>query len=179
MLRYTARLGQLAVDAWRKGPLDLDAADVRSFRAWTPYCDQNLHLNNAHYLTFMDYGRIAWLTRIGLMKVVVKERIPLLLGGSAVTYRREIPHLAPFELTTRSAGFDEDWLYCEQTFRLEDGRVAARGLVRAAVRYRGERKPPAFLLERAGIEAPRPPLSEEVRAWIAMTAHTIEEIRQG
>ena len=96
-----------------------------------------------------------------------------------MTYRREIPHLASFELTTESGGFDGDWLYCQQTFRLEDGRVAARGLVRAAVRHRGERRPPSFLLERAGIDVRPTPLSDEVQAWIAMTAYTMDEIRRG
>ncbi len=179
MIRYTTVLSRLAVDELRLGRLTFDQPHVRTFRAWTPYCDQNLHLNNAHYLTFMDYGRIAWFVRIGLLQQVVRDRIPLLLGGSTVTYRREIPHLAKFTLTTENAGFDDEWFYCQQTFRLMDGRVAARGLVRAAVRHDGERKPPRYLLDRAGIHIASAPLSDEILAWNQMTAHTIERIREG
>jgi acyl-CoA thioesterase FadM len=178
MIRYTATLARLAWEGYRRGPLALDAADERTFVAAARYCDQNLHLNNAHYLTFMDYGRIGWLARNGLMKQVVAARIPLLLGGVTIAYRREIPLGATFTLRTESAGYDTEWLYCAQTFLLEDGRPAARGLVRAAVRFRGERKPPSDLLERLGPLGPPPPLSEEIQRWNAATAPLLDAMKQ-
>ena len=177
MLRYTTTLARLAWEGHRRGPLPLDAADERTFVAAARYCDQNLHLNNAHYLTFMDYGRIGWLTRNGLMKHVVAARIPLLLGGVTIAYRREVPLGATFTLRTESAGWDTDWLYCAQTFVLADGRPAARGLVRAAVRHKGERKSPAFLLERLGVVGDPPPLSDEIVRWNASTSPLLDAMK--
>jgi acyl-CoA thioesterase FadM len=42
-------------------------SDILNLRVWPNDIDFNLHLNNARYLSVMDYGRIHMLARAGLL----------------------------------------------------------------------------------------------------------------
>ncbi len=108
---------------------------VQTYRAWPWYCDQNLHINNAQYLTFMDYGRVSWLVRSGLIGRFLGPDNQALVAGLGMTYRREIRWFSEFQLETQAVAVEGRWLYVVQTFR-QDGKVSARGVVRVAVRGR-------------------------------------------
>ena len=62
-------------------------------RVWPQDIDFNLHLNNARYLSFMDYGRIHLSAATGILTPVLKERWIPLVGSLSITYRRSLGSL--------------------------------------------------------------------------------------
>lgn len=133
---------------------------VQSFRAWPWYCDQNLHINNAQYLTFMDFGRISWLVRSGFLRRFIGEDTAMVVG-LGMTYRREIRWMTKFDLETQAVAVEGRWVYVAQTFR-QNGKVMARGIVRVGVRGK------SGLLDLEDVWSEKPPKPDaDLRAFIA------------
>ena len=65
--------------------------DVLNLRVLPNDVDFNLHLNNARYLSVMDYGRIHLLARAGLLTPILKARWAPVVGAVWITYRRSLP----------------------------------------------------------------------------------------
>ena len=142
---------------------------LQRFRAWPWYCDQNLHINNAQYLTVMDFGRVAWLMRTGMWDALSARSAVAPAAGINITYRREIRWFSRFELETKVAGTDGRWLFLEQTFR-QRGRVGARALVRV-----GFRSPNGLLAVADVLGAEQQP-TPEVAAWIRSVDALVKQI---
>lgn len=159
MLTYSLRVLRIGLAQKRlpkTGPFD---PIVQKFRAWPWYCDQNLHVNNAHYLTFMDYGRVAWLVRCGFIKLVTDGDHTAVVVGVGMTYRRELRWFSAFELETRVVGVEGRWCYVAQTFR-QGGKVAARGVLRIGV------KGPDGLIDFERLWEGAPPIDDDLRSFI-------------
>ena len=107
-------------------------ADVLKLRVWPSDIDFNLHLNNARYLSAMDYARVHLLARGGVLQPIMKERLVPIVGAVWMTYRRSLPLWARYELATRLVCWDNRWFYMEQTFTGEKGLVAV-GWVKGAL----------------------------------------------
>jgi hypothetical protein len=74
----------------RLGVLDEDHVRMR---VWPNDIDLNLHLNNARFLSLMDYGRTHLLARSGLLEHILRSRWQPLVGAVWMTYRRSLPVL--------------------------------------------------------------------------------------
>ena len=160
MIAYSLRILGIGVAHKLREPLGPYEPIVQRFRAWPWYCDQNLHINNAQYLTFMDYGRVAWLVRSGLAQRVFDGAHTALVASLGITYRREIRWFAPFELETRALGYEGRWLYVAQTFR-QRGKLSARAVLRIGI------KGPEGLVDFAQFWGePSPPIDGDLRAFI-------------
>lgn len=160
MLSYTARAFAVGVRASRRPPIGPYDVVHQRHRAWPHVCDQNGHINNAQFLTFMDWGRIEWLVRTGLWSTLGKDRVAL-VAGLGMTYLKEIRMFAAFDLRTQVVGSDARWMYVSQEFRLAaDTPLAARGIVRVCVRGPSGIIAPADLF---GVESPA--LPDDVAAW--------------
>src|ERR1700733_3158837 len=83
--------------------------DVVRLRVWPQDIDFNFHLNNARYLSFMDYGRIHLMAATGILTPAIRYRWAPLVGSVSITYRRSLGFLAPFTLSTRLVCWDEKW----------------------------------------------------------------------
>jgi len=154
-------------------------AVAQRYRAWPRHCDANLHITNAKYLTFMDFGRAAWLASSGILIESVRRRIPFVVGGISITYRRSIDIMQPFSVHTRAAHVDERWITFVQTFTLGDGRTAARAVARGTFSGRAGTLDPRELASRVGCVLPNNDLaSAEVDAWMASSEATLAEIRR-
>lgn len=132
--------------------------DVLRLRVWPSDIDFNLHLNNARYLSAMDYARVHLLARGGVLRPILKERWAPVVGAVWITYRRSLALNARYELTTRLVGWDARWFYMEQVFTGEEG-LAAVGWVKGALRDRTGIVAPQRVLEmvQPGIESPELP----------------------
>jgi acyl-CoA thioesterase FadM len=142
--------------------------DVLKLRVWPNDVDFNLHLNNARYLSVMDYGRIHLLARVGLLTPSLKARWAPVVGAVWMTYRRSLQLLARYQLATRLVCWDDRWFYMEQTFTGGEG-LAAVGWVKGA------------LVDKAGIVLPQkimdlvepgilsPPLPEAIQILNGLT----------
>jgi acyl-CoA thioesterase FadM len=147
--------------------------DVLNLRVWPNDVDFNLHLNNARYLSVMDYGRIRLLARVGLLTPILKARWAPVVGAVWITYRRSLPLWARYQLASRLVCWDERWFYMEQTFTGTDG-LAAVGWVKGA------------LIDKAGTVAPQkimdlvqpgfvsPPLPEAIQILNGLTREKLQ-----
>lgn len=141
-----ARLGA------RIDPLDA----VRTpFRAWPHDLDVNAHVNNGRYATLMDLGRVDLMARAGLMPAIRAARMYPVVTAQHIVYRRSIAPFRAFELRSRVVGWDERFVYMEQTFYRSD-RFVARGVIQALFLGPNGRVPSGDLMAMFGVTADVP-----------------------
>jgi acyl-CoA thioesterase FadM len=159
-LRPLSRLGLLDEDALR-------------MRVWPNDIDLNLHLNNARYLSYMDYGRMHLLARTQLLTHILRARWTPLVGAVWVTYRRSLPLFARFTLASRLVCWDERWFYMEQTFTGDEG-LAAVGWVKGMLRDPAGAVSPQSVLEKIAPGVVSPPMPETIAAWNELTREKLD-----
>lgn len=159
MISYITRVVAKGLVHSRRPRTEISTPLRQRYRAWPWYCDQNLHINNAHYLTFMDYGRVVWFVRSGVLQRARRDGLRPMVAALSITYRRELRWFARFELETECVGVEGRWIYIVQQFH-QRGKIAARALVRMGV------SGPDGLIDAAdwlGADVPELPL--DVREW--------------
>ncbi len=150
--------------------------DTLALRVWPNDIDFNLHMNNARYLSAMDYGRMHLLARAGLLEHILRSRWQPLVGAVWVTYRRSLPAFARFALTSRLVCWDERWFYIEQIFTAPkiDG-PAAIGWVKGALRDTTSTLDPRRIIERVAPGLASPPIPETIAAWNELTREKLQQ----
>jgi acyl-CoA thioesterase FadM len=150
--------------------------DVLRLRVWPQDIDFNLHLNNARYLSFMDYGRVHLSAAIGILTPALKGGWIPLVGSLSITYRRSLTLFAPFTLTTRTLCWDEKWFYMEQVFRLSgrSGRRSSEGLaaiawVKGLFRAEDGNVPPQRIVDMIAPGTASPAVPEALEQWNDLT----------
>ena len=137
---------------------------VVAFRVWPNDLDLNLHLNNGRYLTVMDLGRTDLMIRAGLVGIIRRQGWMPVIAAVTIRYRRSIPAFARYSLRSRLLGWDEKWLYLEQSFEDASGAAAAHAVVKAAFRRRGGAVPTAEIAAAFGWQGAAPDLPAYVLA---------------
>ncbi|HUR81645.1 MAG TPA: acyl-CoA thioesterase [Thermoanaerobaculia bacterium] len=130
------------------GPLD--AATVR-FRCWPQDCDLNLHLNAGRYVSFMDIARVELLSRMRLLRPVLKKGWRPIVGGGNIAYKKSVMPFERFTVQSRVAAWDEKWFYIEHLVFKHDGVLSATGIMRTLLRGPNGNVPPRELLELIGL----------------------------
>ncbi len=164
MLSYTLQLVGHIGKATLKPRIGFDEADVMHMRAWPWVCDYNAHVNNAEYLTLMDWGRTHWTTRTGFGRVWLKQRIGVVVAGSSIVYRRPIHLMEPYTLLTVLDSVDGRWVYIAQTFFNAKGELVVRALVRLAMSKSGRPCDFTEIAKATGYTRPLPALTREAAA---------------
>jgi acyl-CoA thioesterase FadM len=149
------------------------ATDILDLRVLPQDIDFNLHLNNARFLSAMDYGRVRLLARAGILKPALKARYAPVVGAVWITYRRSLPLWARYQLSSRLVCWDERWFYMEQTFTGKDGLVAI-GWVKGALLNKTVTVPPQQIMElvHPGLESP--PMPESIATLNALTREKLQ-----
>lgn len=147
--------------------------DSLQMRVWPHDIDLNLHMNNARYLSVMDYARMHLLARMRLLEHLIRARWTPLVGAVWMTYRRSLPLFAPFTVTSRMLCWDEKWFYMEQTFLGREGLVAV-GWVKAVLRDPGGNLDPQRVLEAIEPGITSPPVPEAIAVWNELTREKLE-----
>jgi len=153
--------------------LGLLEEDRLTMRVWPSGIDFNLHLNNARYLSVMDYGRTHLLARTRLLEHVIRAKWTPLVGAVWMTYRRSLPLFAQYTLVTRLVCWDERWFYIEQTFTGEQG-LAAVGWVKGALRSPAGVVAPQTALEQIAPGIVSPPMPDTIAAWNELTREKLQ-----
>jgi acyl-CoA thioesterase FadM len=154
----------------RIGILDEDRLQMR---VWPNDLDFNLHMNNARYLSAMDYGRMHLLARTGLLEQVLRNRWEPLVGAVWMTYRRSLPLLARYTQASRLVCWDDRWFYIEQVFTGARGH-AATGWVKGALRDTNHTLDPREVIERIAPGAQSPPTPDAIAAWNELTREKLQ-----
>ncbi|MCB5411041.1 acyl-CoA thioesterase [Pseudogemmobacter faecipullorum] len=132
--------------------------------------DPWMELNNGRTLTLYDLGRIGLAARTPLGKTLRQRRWGMAVAGASVRYRKRIRAFDRFEMRSRLLGWDERFLYLEQSI-WRQGECASQVLIRGAV-TKGARGilPPAELAAVLGLAPESPALPRWAMAWIAAEA---------
>jgi acyl-CoA thioesterase FadM len=160
---------------WPLPPLALLEQDQLRLRVWPHDIDINLHMNNARYLSVMDYARTHLLARTGLLTHVVRSRWRPVVGAVWITYRRSLPLLSTFSITSRLICWDERWFYIEQIFTSRDG-LAAVGWVKGMLRDAHGSLDPQSVLERVAPGIVSPPIPDAIAEWNALTREKLQAV---
>lgn len=144
----------------------LDEA-VTPFRVWPTDLDLNRHMNNGKYPSVMDLARIDLMLRCGFSKTLRRERIYPVVASQTIRYRRSLKLFRSFQVRTRVIGWDERFIFLQQTF-VTGGEVAATAVVKGIfLRARGGRAEVAEVVELAGLRGDELALPAWVRGWVA------------
>ena len=154
-LRPLAPLGVLEEDRLHMHVLPMDI-------------DLNLHMNNARYLSIMDYARTHFLARTRLLEHIIRSRWQPLVGAVWITYRRPLPLFAAFRLSSRMVCWDDRWFYIEQTFTGSKG-LAAVGWVKGMLRAPHGTVEPQKVIAQIAPGAVSPPMPAAIATWNELT----------
>lgn len=150
-------------------PLDLTGTHVSHHRCWPWDLDLWAELNNGRTLTLYDLGRIPLAVRTGLAGVLRARRWGITVAGSSVRYRRRVRLFDRVEMRSRCIGWDDRFLYMEQSMWRGDD-CTSHMLLRSAVTSEQGIVPPREVLKAMGREAASPALPGWVEHWIAAEA---------
>jgi acyl-CoA thioesterase FadM len=150
----------------------LDEDHIR-MHVWPQDIDLNLHMNNARYLSVMDYARMHLLARTRILEHIVRSRWQPLVGAVWMTYRRSLPLFSAFTVASRLVCWDARWFYMEQTFSGRDG-LAAIGWVKGMLRDAHGGLDPQQVLECVAPGIASPPLPEPFAQWNALTREKLQ-----
>ena len=158
---------------WRHRPLVPWGTHVSHHRVMPWDLDWLGELNNGLTLTFYDMGRIPFVVRTGLMRVLHRNGMGVTIAGSALRYRRRITLGQRIEQRTRLAGRDARFIYFDQSLWTDPATCAGQGIFRAAVVREGRmvriEEDVMPLFEREAV-ARLPALPDWIVAWSAAEA---------
>lgn len=115
--------------ARRRPPLRPGDESVLECRVGLNDIDPFLELNNARFLNYMELGRWDYSQRIGFVRLMRQRKWGIAVGGASIRYRRRVPFLHRFELTTRLICHDGRWFYFLQEIHARD-RISASALMK-------------------------------------------------
>jgi acyl-CoA thioesterase FadM len=150
----------------------LDEDRIR-MHVWPQDIDLNLHMNNARYLSVMDYARMHLLARARILEHIVRSHWQPLVGAVWMTYRRSLPLFSTFTIASRLVCWDERWFYIEQTFSGHEG-LAAIGWVKGMLRDQDGSLDPQRVIDRVAPGAVSPPMPESITQWNELTREKLQ-----
>ncbi|MDC0737889.1 acyl-CoA thioesterase [Cognatishimia sp. SS12] len=160
------RLITTALQAKRQPALAMFDTLTTSHRCMPWDIDPWGELNNGRTLTFYDLGRVSLGFRSGLTKIMRANRWGLTIAGSVVRYRRRLLIMEKFTMQTRAIGWDDKFLYMEQSLWKKSGECANHAVFRVAIVSEAGMVAPAKVAAEMGHVGPSPVLDEWVTKWI-------------
>ena len=155
-------LWTLLTARWR-GPLKpLEESRVGLFVLPTDL-DTNLHMNNGRYLSVMDLGRADFVARVGLLRIMLRQRWTPLVATATIRYRRSLQVFDRYELVTRTVCWDEKWIYMEQRFERR-GELIAQAYLKVLFRHAGRTLRSREILKALGQEMRSPHMPPAIEA---------------
>jgi acyl-CoA thioesterase FadM len=154
-------------------PLGVLEEDCLRMRVSLADIDINLHMNNARYLSVMDYARTHFLARIGLLEHILRSRWQPMVGAAWLTYRRSLPLFSRYMLASRLVCWDDRWFYIEQTFTGREG-LAAIGWIKGVLRDKDGVVDPQQVIAGVAPGIVSPPIPEAITAWNDLTREKLQ-----
>lgn len=149
----------------RAPDLPVDGTHVSYHIVWPHDLDLWMELNNGRTLTLYDLGRIPLARRTGLAGALRKGQWGMTVAGSSVRYRRRLTVFQRIETRSRGIGWDDRFLYIEQSMWRRDGECCGHALFRMAFTSRDGIVAPQVIAEMIGHSGPSPALPGWVQAW--------------
>lgn len=137
---------------------------------WPWDLDFWFELNNGRTLTLFDLGRLPLAKRIGMIDALKRRRWGMTVAGSSVRYRRRVRAFDKVTMRSRGIGFDDKFMYIEQSMWRPNGDCTSHALLRMAVTGKEGIVPPSEMARELGHEGPSPDLPKWANEWIAADA---------
>ena len=139
---------------WQKPLQPLDTSII-TLHVLLNDLDLNWHMNNGRFLTIMDLGRMDLLKRTGTLDLAIKNKWMPIVGTATIDFQRPLKLWQKYELHSRICGWDEKWIYLEQTFYSNE-KVIAIGKIKGLLRGKDGNIPPQDIMEKfqPGITSP-------------------------
>ena len=155
---------------FRKAPdLPILGTHVSHHICWPWDIDPWMELNNGRTLTLFDLGRIPLAMRTGLAGTLRANGWGIAVAGASTRYRRRVKMFHRIEMRSRCIGWDERFIYMEQSM-WRKGECTGHMLLRGAVTSAQGIVPTDTVMARMGTATQSPPLPDWVQAWIAADA---------
>lgn len=145
--------------------LAIHEKSVLYFRPGITDIDIFMELNNARHLNFMELGRWDYSSRIGFVDIMRKNKWGFAVGGVSIRYRRRIPFLRKFSLSTEMLCHDQRWFYFLQEAHM-GGKICSSALIKAGVTSKDGLVPASEVAQAMGHEDWGEEIPGWVQAWI-------------
>lgn len=163
------RMAKVMALARRQPPLGLFDTHVSQLRCWPWDLDPWIELNNGRTLTLYDLGRLPLSRRTGFEKLLRDKQWGLTVAGSTTRYRKRVTMLTLLTMHTRCLGWDERFVYMEQSMWKGDD-CTSHVLIRSAIVSKAGMVKPSDMAVAMGIAPESPALPAWVTAWTAAEA---------
>ncbi|XP_031839806.1 protein THEM6 [Nomia melanderi] len=135
------------------------------------------HMNNARYLRELDFARFYFWDSVGLYGEISKRGGGVVQGAMSTRYRRAIPLLTPYKITTKMIYWDEKNLYLEHQFiSLTDGFIRAVGLSKQTTF--GLKVPLGDVIKELEPEAKLPEVTKELQLWMDSMEQSSQKLKK-
>ncbi len=151
--------------ARRQPRLDYGETHVSHHICWPWDLDMFLELNNGRTLTIYDLGRFMLAERGGLIKAILANKWSLAVAGANIRFRKRVTLFQRIEMRSRAIGWDDRFVYLEQSMWNGKGDCTSHALYRTAIVENGKSVAPSRIAEALGIDVVSPPLPDWVVAW--------------
>lgn len=145
--------------------LDTDQEATLTLRVGLTDVDVFGELNNARHLNAMELGRWDHAQRIGFMPIMRARKWGVVVGGVSIRYRRRIPFLARYTVTTRLLCHDSRWFYFLQETKRKE-KICSSALIKAGASSKEGLVDAPRVLSALGVAEWSPPVPPWVQAWI-------------
>ena len=155
--------------AKRRPALKFEDESVLNCRVGITDTDIFMELNNARYLNYMELGRWDFSQRVGFYALMRRKKWGVAVGGASVRYRRRIPFLSKFTVTSKLICHDGRWMYFLQEFHREiksERKICASALMKVCATSKDGLVPAPEVIEALGAEDTFGEIPEWVTAWI-------------
>lgn len=114
--------------------------------------DENIHMNNARYLSYTELVRSDFMFRTGIFRYALKNKLMAVVANSSIVYRRPLAPFQKFEIVTKVAHLTEQTAFFKHEF-ISRGQICAVAVVEGRLIRKG--KTPSFtqLAKDLGLEA--------------------------
>jgi len=160
------------VKLFREGPCDILASHFGQFKVGLTDIDFNIHMNNAKYLKFMDFGRMEFLIMTQVAQRLLKSGHDIVVANIDMSYIHSLKPLQNFQIETRILSWDFKYIYFQQVFT-SHGKVYTIGLVRSAILKQGKAVPVESVFRSLGITHLPPEMPDTVKNW-----HTLIQVNR-
>lgn len=109
---------------------------TRSFWANPFDSDWLSSMQAGRFFTYTDAARWEMGVRAGFLKVALKNKWVIIMGGQKIIHRRPVRIFRRFELSMQFVGWDDKWLYAAHVFR-QGGDLKATSFSKLGFRGHG------------------------------------------
>ncbi len=164
------KLAMTLLRARYRSKLEIEDTAILHSRVGILDSDPFLELNHARQIIYMELGRWDYSYRVGFIELMKQNNWGLVVGGISIRYRRRVPLLQKFSVTTRALCHDSRWFYFLQEI-LRGDQICSSALIKAGAVNRDGLVPAPEALAAAGREDWGHEIPQWVTEWITAEGH--------